>query len=147
MSITPHPTLEKFGFPDSAVRDYDHWVVVARPAQCTLGALVLINKGPEQAFAAIAPAAFQELHDVTRDIERGLMAFRPYDKINYLMLMMVDREVHFHVLPRYAGDHEFDGVTYADSGWPAAPDLGAGPTLGRDELSVLVDALKKAWPS
>ncbi len=135
----------KFGFPDSMVREYGHWVVVVRPVQCTLGALVLINKGSEQAYSAIDPAAFQELHEVTRDIERGLMAFRPYDKINYLMLMMVDREVHFHVLPRYGSDQEFDGVTYTDAGWPAAPNLASGQTTNQAGMSALVDALKKAW--
>lgn len=137
----------KFGFPDSMVREYEHWVVVVRPAQCTLGALVLINKGPEQAFSAIDPAAFQELHEVTQDIERSLMEFRPYEKINYLMLMMIDKEVHFHVLPRYDRDQEFGGVNYSDAGWPAAPNLAAGQSLDQDGMAVLVDVLKKAWAS
>src|SRR3546814_19148561 len=48
------------------------------------------------------------------------------DLINYLMLMMVDRDVHFHVLPRYAETQSFSGVAYPDGGWPAAPDLGGG---------------------
>src|SRR3546814_12292851 len=67
-----------------------------------------------------------DLQQVTRDIEAGLSAFRPYQKINYLMLMMVDRDVHFHVLPRYAETQSFSGVAYPDGGWPAAPDLGGG---------------------
>ena len=42
---------------------------------------------------SVTSAAFAELERVTRDIESGLSAFRRYDKINYLMLMMVDPDV------------------------------------------------------
>jgi diadenosine tetraphosphate (Ap4A) HIT family hydrolase len=39
-------------------------------------------------------------------------------KINYLMLMMVDPHVHFHVLPRYEGDRSHGGIEVVDAGWP-----------------------------
>lgn len=139
-------TIEKFGHPQTLVADYLHWVVLARPTQATLGALVLAHKGNESAFSALSAAAFSDLHQVVRDIERGLAAFRRYDRINYLMLMMVDNEVHFHVLPRYASDQEFDGVVYTDSGWPGPPDLGGNRTLDGDALIRLVEALRKVWP-
>ena len=139
--------MVKFAYPASLVREYDDWVVLARPAQCTLGALVLVNKSEIQSFSAIGTAAFQELERVTQDIERSLSAFRPYQKINYLMLMMVDKEVHFHVLPRYESDQEFGGVVYPDSGWPAVPNLGAGPVLEGEQLASLVGELKKVWAS
>ena len=135
----------KFGFPESLVREYKNWVVLLRPAQCTLGALVLVNKSDAQSFSAIGKESFQELDQVTQDIERSLKAFRPFQKINYLMLMMVDKEVHFHVLPRYENDQEFDGIRYPDPGWPMAPDLTAGATLEQEQLSSLVGELKKNW--
>src|SRR3546814_15268048 len=87
---------------------------------------LLACKDAAHAFGDISAEAFAELQQVTRDIEAGLSAFRPYQKINYLMLMMVDRDVHFHVLPRYAETQSFSGVAYPDGGWPAAPDLGGG---------------------
>src|SRR3546814_690224 len=121
-----NPTMTKFGYPETLVRDYAHWAVLLRPQQATLGALVLACKDAAHAFGDISAEAFAELQQVTRDIEAGLSAFRPYQKINYLMLMMVDRDVHFHVLPRYAETQSFSGVAYPDGGWPAAPDLGGG---------------------
>ena len=36
-----NPTMIKFGYPDTLVREWDHWVVLLRPAQVTLGSLVL----------------------------------------------------------------------------------------------------------
>lgn len=137
----------KFGFPASLVREYENWAVLLRPAQCTLGALVLINKSDIQSFADIGRESYLELERVIQDIERNLKAFRPFQKINYLMLMMVDKEVHFHVLPRYESDQEFGGVVYPDSGWPAVPDLAAGPVLEGGQMASLVGELKKIWAS
>ncbi len=139
--------MVKFGFPESLVRDYSHWSVLARPHQATLGALILVCKEPVEAFSEISGDAFQELAHVTKDIESGLAAFRPFQRINYLMLMMVDKDVHFHVLPRYDVAQEFAGATYADAGWPALPDLGSGPVLEDAALADLVVALQTTLQS
>ena len=144
-STQPNATMVKFGYPASLVHQYDHWVVLARPAQCTLGALVLVNTSAAQSFAEIGEASFRELNRVTQDIEQSLKSFREFQKINYLMLMMVDKEVHFHVIPRYEHDQEFDGAAYTDPGWPMAPDLAAGPVLEGDDLASLVSQLQRAW--
>ncbi len=142
----PNPTMTKFGYPETLVRDYRHWCVLLRPAQATLGALVLVCKDEAEAFSDIAPDAFVELAEVTRDIEATLTAFRPYQKINYLMLMMVDRDVHFHVLPRYDVAQEFDGTEFPDPGWPAVPDLGSAVSLDDAGKERLVEALRDIWP-
>src|SRR5947199_502832 len=86
-------TLVKFGFPSTLVRRYEHWCVLLRPAQVTLGSLILGSLSEATRFSQIPPQAFAELAGVIRDIEEGLSAFRPYDRINYLMLMMVDPHV------------------------------------------------------
>ena len=119
-----NPTIEKFGYPASLIREYDHWVVLLRPAQVTLGSLVLAAKSDAQAYSALPPAAFAEQGRVVSHIEQALQSFCAYEKINYLMLMMVDREVHFHVLPRYSGTRDFEGTDLPDHGWPGQPDLG-----------------------
>ena len=116
-------TMIKFGYPDTLVKEYANWVVVLRPQQATLGALVLICKNDADALSKISPAAFAELKEITTEIERNLKSCFVYDKINYLLLMMVDREVHFHVLPRYAGSRFFDQDEFTDPGWPGPPDL------------------------
>jgi len=142
----PNPTMLKFGYPDGLIREYDRWVVLLRPHQATLGALVLACKDEAEAFSDISAAAFGELRQVTGDIEAGLSAFRPYQKINYLMLMMVDKDVHFHVLPRYDAPQDFDGTSYADAGWPAVPDLAGGVQPNAQEQAALVAAVKACWP-
>jgi diadenosine tetraphosphate (Ap4A) HIT family hydrolase len=122
-------TLQKFGYPQSLLKDYAHWCILMRPSQVTLGALVLASKHEANSLGALPAAAHTELKSCTADIELALQKFRPYDKINYLALMMVDPHVHFHVLPRYASAQTFDTVVFPDLGWPAMPDLKSAPTL------------------
>ena len=118
-----NPTILKFGYPGSLIRDYAHWVVLLRPAQVTLGSLVLAAKSDAQAYSELPPEAFTEQAQVIGHIEQALRAFCAYEKINYLMLMMVDREVHFHVIPRYSEARTFAGSAFPDHGWPGVPDL------------------------
>ncbi|QPC44244.1 HIT family protein [Kaustia mangrovi] len=139
-------TMQKFGFPDTLVADYRHWCVLLRPAQATLGALVLVCKDEARAFSEISPDAFAELADATAGIEGALSAFRPYDKINYLMLMMVDPDVHFHVLPRYSAAQDFEGTAFPDSGWPGPPALAKAVEPDEALRGRLVAALRAAWP-
>lgn len=117
-------TMRKFGAPQTIIRQYQYWSVMLRPAQATLGALVLAAHEPAQAFSELSPASFIELHEVTRQIESALAKAFQYDKINYLMLMMVDPDVHFHVIPRYARPQQFADMEFIDAGWPAMPNLG-----------------------
>src|SRR5687768_12636654 len=116
-------TMLKFGFPGSLVRDYQHWAVLLRPAQVTVGSLVLAAKSDATAFGQLPPGAHAELATVTKDVEATLLAQVGYDKINYLMLMMVDPHVHFHIIPRYPGSRALEGLTLSDKGWPGQPDL------------------------
>ncbi len=135
--------MEKFGYPGTLIREYEHWCVLLRPAQATLGALVLVCKDEAEAFSDISQNAFAELAAVTRDIEQSLQAFRPYKKINYLMLMMVDKVVHFHVLPRYDSIQAFNNEDYPDQGWPAVPDLSSATTPS--DLEALAAAVRSCW--
>lgn len=141
-----HATLAKFGYPGTLVCDYRHWCVLLRPAQATLGALVLVAKGEEQAFSDLPDEGFAEFPLVIREIERGIKDFRAYDRINYLMLMMVDPHVHFHVLPRYAGAQVFEGITFTDSGWPGPPDLKSATDIPEDARARLLQSVQRSWP-
>jgi diadenosine tetraphosphate (Ap4A) HIT family hydrolase len=135
-------TMEKFGFPASLVAEFDHWVVLARPAQPTLGSLVLAAKSDATAFGDLPAEAHAELKQATSAIERALAEAVGYAKLNYLMLMMVDPHVHFHVIPRYEGVREWQGREFVDCGWPKVPDLGHAVALEGEDLAALVAWLK-----
>ena len=137
--------MEAFGYPATLVCEYDHWCVLLRPAQVTLGSLVLACKDPAQKFSDISPAAFAEQASVVADIERVLGEFVAFEKMNYMMLMMVDPDVHYHVLPRYSEPRSFEGVEFVDGGWPALPALGAPTETSAEVNAALLARLKGLW--
>ena len=134
--------MRKFGYPASLVAEFEHWVVLLRPAQPTLGSLVLAAKSDATALSDLSAEAHAEMKRVSTAIETALRGFVDYAKINYLMLMMVDPHVHAHVIPRYEGSRTFDGAEFVDAGWPKLPDLGSAVALDDARISALVAALK-----
>jgi diadenosine tetraphosphate (Ap4A) HIT family hydrolase len=135
-------TIAKFGHPATLIAEYAHWVVLLRPAQPTLGALVLAAKSDATAFGDLPAEAHAELKIATAAIEAALTQAVGYARINYLMLMMVDPHVHFHVLPRYDGERSGAGLTVADAGWPGQPDLGQAVKLDAAQIAALAGWLK-----
>jgi diadenosine tetraphosphate (Ap4A) HIT family hydrolase len=107
--------------------------------------LVLICKESASAFSALSAQAFADLSVAVAGCERVLRQVVAYERINYLMLMMVDPDVHFHVIPRYAESRERDGVVFADAGWPGVPDLGAAVELSPGQATALARSLAQVW--
>ena len=140
-------TVLRFGYPATLIEEYEHWVVLLRPAQPTLGSFILAAKSEARSFPGLTEAAFAELRDALGDIEGCLALSIRHERINYLMLMMVDPHVHFHVIPRYAGDRSACGVTVPDPGWPKAPELGQAVELTPAQIPALIEYFRKAWPS
>ncbi|HEX9948320.1 MAG TPA: HIT family protein [Allosphingosinicella sp.] len=140
-------TIRRFGYPATLIAEYEHWVVLLRPSQPTLGSLILAAKSEAMRFAELPKEAFAELQSAAADIERALGAAVRYDKINYLMLMMVDPHVHFHVIPRYEGERGARGVSVEDAGWPKVPALAEAVTLEPEQVEALVEHFRGFWPS
>jgi diadenosine tetraphosphate (Ap4A) HIT family hydrolase len=140
-----NPTAVNFGFPRTKVAETSSWLILVRPKQPTFGSLVLICKESVETFSQLSPAAFADLKVATDGIERMLDQVVAYEKINYLMLMMVDKDVHFHVIPRYEGTREHDGQVFTDAGWPAAPALGQAVELDMNAAERLADELAQVW--
>ncbi len=138
-------TLIKFGFPDSVIKSYQHWSVLLRPDQVTLGSLILASHSQAHAFGDLSDIETKELSIITKDIETSLIDCFNYDKINYLMLMMVDPHVHFHVIPRYSAAREYQTLIATDENWPTPPDLSYKIPFTMEQKKTLLDQLKTRW--
>ncbi len=138
-------TARKFGDPATRIARCGLWTVLLRPRQPTLGSLVLVCEESVSAFGQVSATGYADLAQTTRRVEAMLSAAFSHDKINYLMLMMVDPDVHFHVLPRYATLRQFAGQTFADTAWPGAPDLGLDLALDAATQAALVARLREVW--
>jgi len=138
-------TLKKFGFPQSVIKTYEHWSVLLRPEQVTLGSLILASHSDAHAFGDLSDSAMTELSRVTHDIEASLTDCFSFDKINYLMLMMVDPHVHFHVIPRYSTPRENQAIIIEDEFWPGPPNLSYKIPFTLAQKTALLEHLKAQW--
>lgn len=140
-----NPTIEKFGYPATLVAEFEHWLILLRPAQVTLGSVVLAAKSDATAYHELSRDAFGEQADAVASIEAVLRDFCAYERINYLMLMMVDPNVHFHVIPRYSETRRWSGLDFPDTGWPGPPRLDAALKLDERQLQGLVSEVAAAF--
>lgn len=133
----------KFRVEELEIARSEHWIWSVRPVHSTLGAGVLSLKRFCESMSDASPEEVADLATITKLLEGRLAgAFAP-DKMNYLMLMMVDAHLHFHVLPRYSRSVEFEGVNWTDGGWPALPEIGANAALAsHDVLFEVREALR-----
>ncbi|MEN8131731.1 MAG: HIT family protein [Pseudomonadota bacterium] len=142
----PNETITKFGYPNTLLKEYRHWVVLLRPKQVTAGSLILALKGEAQSMAEVEEQQFLELTKVTADLETALRTSLAFDKINYLALMMVDKHVHFHVIPRYAQERQICGLTFVDPTWPKPPLLTQVNEISDAQFRELREILISNWP-
>lgn len=140
-------TIQAFGYPNTLIKEYKHWCVLLRPKQVTLGCLVLAEKSGATNYGDISVEAMTEQKKVVADIEAILKKILEPQKFNYLMLMMVDPNVHFHVIPRYEKEKLFEGITFQDTGWPKLPDMGHSHEVNEEVQQKLIEKLKESWPS
>ncbi|MBM3549297.1 MAG: HIT family protein [Alphaproteobacteria bacterium] len=129
---------QKFRIPAYTVREYQHWVWSLRPVHTTIGCGVLSLRRYCPHFGEMTPDEGAELAYVAKELEAKLKAAFQFDKINYLMLMMLDPHVHFHVIPRYATPREFGGIAWTDEAWPKPPNSAAGRDLSESEAKAIV---------
>ncbi len=88
---------------------------------------------------------FADLQLVVKRVEAALRDVVGYERINYLMLMMVDPDVHFHVIPRYSSPREFAAVAFPDNGWPGPPALEPAVVPEPAVTEALRKRLIEAW--
>jgi diadenosine tetraphosphate (Ap4A) HIT family hydrolase len=135
----------KFGDPDGRLYQTRSWSVLLRPKQPTLGSLVLVCREPVRSLAEVSPEGLLEMGDTIGRIEAVLRGFVAYERINYLMLMMVDPDVHFHVIPRYPDSRRHGALEFPDTGWPGVPALEPAVTPDAATAAALVALLRERF--
>lgn len=133
---------EKFKIKEYTIFETDFWVWSLRPAQGTVGAGVLSLKRECPVLSEVTEQEFKDLEKMIKKIEQTLAETFQYDVMNYLMLMMVDKHVHYHVFPRYEGIVKLGDHVYSDNNWPKPPELG-GEALSPEEISSILNEIKR----
>lgn len=133
---------EKFKVNEYIIYESKHWIWSLRPHQATLGAGILSLKRECHAFSKLNEEEYKDLNKIIKVIEPTLKKAFNYDVINYLMLMMFDRHVHYHILPRYENPVNFLEVTWKDENWPGVPKL-IGEQLVQERLDEITSFIRK----
>ncbi len=126
----------KFRVDELLVAKTNAWSWSVRPDQPTLGAGILSLNRFALRLSEVTPAEMAELGELIATLERAVkQAFPSYDIMNYLMLMMKDHYVHYHVVPRYPSPCTFMGLTWMDNGGrPGLPALGERQHKDREDV-------------
>ena len=117
--------VEKFKVKDMLIYETAYWQWTLRPSQPTLGCGVLSLKRAAEKMMDLTEEEGADLIRIIKVIEKTLYKAFPVKKMNYIMYMMVDFHVHYHIIPRYSENQNFDGVEFVDKGWPKPPVLDA----------------------
>lgn len=108
MALTHEPD------PRFLIASATHWAVCLNESQDLLGRCYLLLKRPETDALALTGDELAELWSLARDTRDALRRLWEPDHFNFALLMNVDPQVHFHILPRYRVRREFAGGTFVD---------------------------------
>lgn len=115
--------IKKFQIEDLMIGQVGSWVISIRPKQINVGSLVISLSRDCPHLGEMTTEEGKDLALTFEKVENLLNeSFNP-DQINYLALMMVDNQVHFHVIPRYQRPVSFANNSYNDNNWPKPPVL------------------------
>lgn len=128
---------QKFKIKNLTIQETDYWIWSLRPFQATLGASILSLKRPCSRFSDLKIDEYKDLGIIVKKIESTLLNIFKFDVMNYLILMMFDKQVHFHVLPRYEKTVEVFGKIWNDDDWPAVPTLIGEELAYKDQMKLL----------
>lgn len=125
--------LQVFDEKNNLIKDYTYWKLLIRNSNTTLGNCVAIANRHMERFSEITNDEMEEFAHVVKDVETALNKAFSYDKINYLMLMMKDKHVHFHIIPRYSALRKFAGFEWVDDFQPD-PLMQRHPDVSKEVL-------------
>ena len=133
-----HPDLiafrEKFRVSELSIVHNNSWTWSVRPGQPTLGSSIISLNRYALELGDVSNSEMADFSDICAQLESVLKTEFNYQIMNYLALMMVDRHVHFHVIPRYDSQRVFAKYEWVDNGWPALPILSDSQHAGDNEL-------------
>lgn len=133
--------IEKFRIGELAILEIGNWVLSVRPQQITLGCLVLSLSRQCEDIGDLTETESLELGIIFNRVKVLFGAtFKP-NKVNYLLLMMVDNQVHFHVIPRYKDKVVFMNEEFSDVDWPKPSNIFNSKELVDEQLIHLRDYL------
>jgi len=113
-----NPIWEKFDLKNNLIKEYKYWNLLIRKNQVKLGSCVAILKRDAYPMSEITEEEMAEYALLTKEVENALQeSFKPHT-IHHLALMFMDKQIHFHIFPRYTKKINFAGIEWEDDNVP-----------------------------
>ena len=107
-------TLEKFDDVNNLIKEYKYWKLLVRKGHTKLGACVAILKREAFPLSQVTEEEMAEYAVLTKEVESVLKElFNPY-LVCHCAIMFVDKQIHFHILPRHREPISFAGKEWVD---------------------------------
>jgi diadenosine tetraphosphate (Ap4A) HIT family hydrolase len=124
------------------------WTVALNRNQNLLGKVMLVVNRPLEQVILLREDEWTDLRRQMRRVTLALTAAFQPDHFNYAFLQNQDRQVHLHVIPRYAASRAFAGETFEDPDYPDHYHVPASPrSLSAEQLIALAEILQRALPT
>jgi diadenosine tetraphosphate (Ap4A) HIT family hydrolase len=133
--------------PETIIERGSLWTVAFNRNQNLLGKVMLVLNRPLEQVILLREDEWADLHRQVRRVTLALTAAFQPDHFNYAFLQNQDRQVHLHVIPRYAVSRTFAGETFEDPDYPDHYHIPASPhMLSNEQLIALVETIRSALP-
>jgi diadenosine tetraphosphate (Ap4A) HIT family hydrolase len=134
--------------PETLLERGRYWTAALNRNQNLLGKVMLVVNRPVEQVILLQDEEWIDLHRQVRRLTAALIdVFHP-EHFNYAFLQNVDRQVHLHVIPRYASSRNFAGEVFDDPDYPghyAVP--AASRALMMEHLVALAETIRRALQS
>jgi diadenosine tetraphosphate (Ap4A) HIT family hydrolase len=112
------------------------------------GKIMLVLNRPLEQVILLREDEWLDLYQQMRRVTVALKAAFQPDHFNYAFLQNQDRQVHLHVIPRYAASCSFAGETFEDPDYPDHYHVPATPhILSNEQIVALAGAIRRALPN
>ena len=131
-------------YKDAVIKEYSHWVVEVSFRQHTLGCFIIFAKRRIEKISELTNQELVKLRDVMSEIENVLKIapeFNP-DRFNYLQMGNALRHLHFHLIPRYETQRNFDGKEWNDETF-GHPPVWSKTEVSRDLVIKIKETIQK----
>lgn len=110
--------MKKFNPQNNVIKDFNHWIVLLREKQVTLGSVVIVLKRNIPSISQMNSEEAAEFPIVIEWYEQLIRELYGAEKFNYVIAMMKDNFVHYHAFPRYSKTVSRYGIEWVDVAWP-----------------------------
>jgi diadenosine tetraphosphate (Ap4A) HIT family hydrolase len=125
------------------IAESTNWALLLNTDQSLLGRCYLLLKRPETDALALTPQELGELWQMAAKARQALTDAWEPDHFNYAFLMNLDKQVHFHVIPRYRHKREFVGGTFVDPEFGGHYGVGPARTLDDETYDAVIGEIRR----